>query len=74
MIDGELRKALRDGRQDIDQLELLAAESGTRFLAEGFAKRIEDGETTIGEALRVYGRSLFGRLRKFKNLRQATRS
>ena len=74
VIDGELRKALRDGRQDIDQLELLAAESGTRFLAEGFAKRIEDGETTIGEALRVYGRSLFGRLRKFKNLRQATRS
>ncbi|MBT7720181.1 MAG: type II/IV secretion system protein [Halieaceae bacterium] len=74
VIDGELRKALRDGRQDIDQLELLAAETGTRFLAEGFAKRIEDGETTIGEALRVYGRSLFGRLRKFKNLRQAIRS
>ncbi|MFT7246006.1 MAG: type IV pilus assembly protein PilB [Candidatus Azotimanducaceae bacterium] len=71
VIDDELRKALRDGRQDIDQLEILAAETGTRFLAEGFAKRIEDGETTVGEALRVYGRSLFGRLRKFQNLRRA---
>lgn len=71
VIDDELRKALREGRQDIDQLEILAAETGTRFLAEGFAKRIEDGETTIREALRVYGRSLFGRLRKFQNLRRA---
>jgi type IV pilus assembly protein PilB len=71
VIDDELRKALRDGRHDIDQLEILAAETGTRFLAEGFAKRIEDGETTVGEALRVYGRSLFGRLRKFQNLRRA---
>jgi type IV pilus assembly protein PilB len=74
VIDDELRKALRDGRQDIGQLEILAAESGTRFLAEGFAKRIEDGETTIGEAVRVYGRSLFGRLRKFQNMRQAIQS
>lgn len=73
-IDGDLRKAIRDGRQDIDQLEMLAAESGTRFLAEGFAQRITDGQTTVAEAVRVYGRSLFGRLRKFRNLRDAIKA
>ncbi len=70
-IDGKLRNALRAGNQDIQQLELLAAEAGTRFLAEGFARRIENGDSTVGEAIRVYGRSLFGRLRKFQNLREA---
>lgn len=70
-IDGDLRHALRTGTQDIEQLELMAAEAGTRFLAEGFARRIEDGDSTVSEAVRVYGRNLFGRLRKFRNLRDA---
>jgi type IV pilus assembly protein PilB len=70
-VDGELRKALREGNQDIEKLELMAAESGTRFLAEGFASRIEQGQTTVSEAVRVYGRSLFARLKRFKNLRAA---
>ena len=70
-VDGDLRKALREGSQDIERLELLAAESGTRFLAEGFARRVERGETTVTEAVRVYGRSLFNKLRRYKNLRTA---
>lgn len=72
-VDGELRKAIREGNSDIERLELLAMENGTRFLAEGFARRIADGKTTVAEAVRVYGRSLFNRLRRFNNLRAAVK-
>ena len=69
-VAGELRKALRSGSADLDRLEVLAAESGTRFLAEGFAARIEAGSTTVEEVLRVYGRGFFGRLDHFDRIRQ----
>ena len=36
-----------------ESLEALAVEAGTRFLAEGFARRVEDGDTTVAEVLRI---------------------
>ncbi|MBL6690462.1 MAG: type II/IV secretion system protein [Pseudomonadales bacterium] len=69
-IGDQMKKALRAGRQDLEGLELIAAESGTRFLAEGFAQRVIGGQTTVKEVLRVYGRTFFSRLKKFRNLRK----
>lgn len=71
-IAGDIRLALRQGSVDILEMEGMAAESGTRFLPEGFAARIEEGSTTLEEVLRVYGSGLFGRLQHFMNVRKAT--
>jgi len=69
---GEIREALRDGSVDIAKMEMMAAASGTRFLAEGFAARVTEGLTTVGEVVRVYGNGFFGRLEHAVNLRRAT--
>lgn len=70
-ISGELKKMLRESAASLDQLEFLAAKAGTRFLAEGFATRIAQGDTTVEEVIRVYGRGFFGRLHHIKNLHLA---
>ncbi len=69
-ITDEMRRLLRADVQDLDQMETLAVESGTRFLAEGFAARVAQGTTTVAEVIRVYGRGFFSRLKHFNNLRQ----
>ncbi len=73
-VTGELQARLRSRERDLAQLEILAAKSGTRFLAEGFADRITEGTTTVSEVLRAYGRSLFSQLRHFSNLRKMVES
>ncbi len=69
-VQDQLRNQLRTGAENLEQLEASAAATGTRFLPEGFAQRIEEGFTTVEEAVRVYGRVLFNRLGHIKNLRQ----
>ncbi len=70
----EMRRQLRSGTVEPDKLEALAMESGTRFLAEGFARRVEEGSTTVAEVLRVYGGGFFNRLIRFRNLRKSLTS
>ncbi len=70
-IKDDLKKELRNGSNDVERLELLALEGGTRFLAEGFAARIEEGATTVDEVLRAYGNGLYNRLQHAANLRRA---
>ena len=69
-ISDELKLLLRQGSEDIAEMERLAALGGTRFLAEGFAQRVEQGTTTIAEVLRVYGLSFFHKLEHLNNLRR----
>ncbi len=66
-ITGEIKRRLREGDDDIEALEMLAAQGGTRFLAEGFARRLEEGSTTVEEIIRVYGQGFFDRLERQKN-------
>ena len=63
-MTGELRKHLRDKTKNLEELEMIAADGGTRFLAEGFARRVEEGTTTVAEVLRVYGQGFFPRLQR----------
>jgi type II secretory ATPase GspE/PulE/Tfp pilus assembly ATPase PilB-like protein len=70
-IKDELRAALRGSARELESLERMAMEGGTRFLAEGFARRVEEGSTTVSEVLRVYGRGFFSRLQHVSNLRRA---
>jgi type IV pilus assembly protein PilB len=70
-ITGQLQTALRAGERDLARLEVLAAATGTRFLSESFADRVDEGTTTVAEVLRVYGRGFFTRLKQHNNLRIA---
>jgi len=72
-VSDEIQAVLRDSSGDLAQLEILALANGTRFLAESLADRIDEGSTTVGEVIRVYGRSFFSKLDHYTNLRQATK-
>ena len=69
-VKDELKRMLRGSAGDLQEMESLAMESGTRFLAESFAARVEDGSTTVAEIIRVYGRGFYNRLDHFNNLRR----
>lgn len=70
-ITDDIRGALRAGHTDVQDLEAMAASQGTRFLPEGFASRVTQGETTVEEILRVYGNAFFSRYKYFKNMKAA---
>jgi type IV pilus assembly protein PilB len=70
-ITAELQKALLLNERHSGRLEMLAIATGTRFLPEAMADRVDNGDTTVAEAIRVYGRDFLGKLEYFTNLRKA---
>jgi type II secretory ATPase GspE/PulE/Tfp pilus assembly ATPase PilB-like protein len=53
--NSEMRKLIISGNNDIDQMRLLARESGMTSMAQNGLQLVEEGRTTYAELFRVFG-------------------